>query len=188
MRDAHRISHFMMSHIYILLSSFKSQVTGALEAQIALVALKQKSKLLPGDMEFHPVTALHLESHIIGGGGMKVRMSVSAAVVVMGNIGPLCHNSGRNRQSGGMVIFVPFADDFHKNHHKCTRNQQEDDGEHDSEQTKTSHNTQPAKSGLYIVIHHYPSLFREPHITVRLPCAFYWLLFFVATRLINTGS
>lgn len=63
-------------------------------------------------------------------GGMVHAGAGVIMVMVVGHIGPLCHDGCRHGQSGGVIIFVPLADTFYgcndkyaKNQHKRQRKQ-----------------------------------------------------------------
>ena len=73
------------------LGSFKAQIPSSLECQIATVTFNQHTKLVAGNIQFHPVAAFYLECYIVCSGvGCVVHSGTAVIVMVMmGHIGPL---------------------------------------------------------------------------------------------------
>ena len=114
--------------------SFKIQKTGSLKCQESLVPFHDQAKLRTAHMQFHPVTAFHLKSHIVGcGGGGVVVFSVMVAADV-GALGDHCYG---NSQFRSMVIPIPLTQTFQK----CYDEHQKEHAEH-----QEKHNFKQAKA------------------------------------------
>ena len=113
-------------------ASLKPQIPRPLEGQASPVPLRQQAVFGTAEGELHPVPALHLEGGEVPGGGDGIADGIVGAVAAAGDIGPLGHHFGGNRQLGGGVVPIPGS-------HAPDRRDDEradDDGEHPKEQVR----------------------------------------------------
>ena len=70
-----------------ILRPLKPQKPRSLEGQLSFVPFHQQAVLIPGQPEFHAVSAFYLEGGVIGGGAVVLRGVISVVVIHIGALG-----------------------------------------------------------------------------------------------------
>ena len=125
--------------VFIFSAPLKSEIAGALKAQLANVALCQHSVIGAAHHKLHAVATFHLKRHIMRGGRAGAVSMCTCHVpciggVGMGNFGPLCNHCRWNSEPGRMVILIPGTDITGQHPDEHADENQEQDGEQKAEQ------------------------------------------------------
>ena len=113
-----------------ILRPLKPQKPRSLEGQLSFVPFHQQAVLIPGQPEFHAVSAFYLEGGVIGGEAVVLRGVISVVVI---HIGALGDHRCRDGESGGIVVFCPLAQASDSRYDDDNGYRHEGDGKQDVE-------------------------------------------------------
>ena len=114
------------------LRPFKAEETGALEGELAMIALNDVAILMGRHMQLHPVATVHLEGDIVAGGMVCV-----VIVMVMRNIRPFGYHRGSYGQARRIVIFIPLTNASYNHDNNNSEYQDEHQRKHYAEHPET---------------------------------------------------
>ena len=140
------------------LRPFEAEETGALEGELAMIALNDVAILMGRHMQLHPVATVHLEGDVIAG----VRHMILSAVAT---VIPSAYHSDIHRQPGAVVILVPLlqsAEENDKKRNEETYKKQRKDKFHNRKESET-HRIPPVC--IYIIISYSQIAYKD----LRLP-------------------
>lgn len=130
-------------------------VTSSLKGKHPLVALCKHSIFFSSQVEFHPVTALHLKGHIVARAAHPCS-GISSRMMLM--VLPPGNHLGWHAQSGTVVVVIPLPDSPNDYKEKHPDHQQEYRSEEKGEKCvkKSKHGKSHLSTSFFLIVTDFP--------------------------------